>query len=259
LAGRTGGAVCTSSNAHLVVDWARRNGRKVLFVPDQHLGRNTAHRLGIDSSKVLTLPDPQLRGGNFPITEATIDGGLKALDEAEMILWGSYCSVHTIFTPEQVHWWQERDWQVLIHPESRLEAVMAADGVGSTDYLWKAVANAKEGAKIAIGTEGHFVRNARELGRQRGVEVMHLADIPGQDSAGCGCATMSRNDPPHLAGLLDLLRKGEAPELNRVYAGDAVDEVSGDRDRLATDERKTLIRHAKSALEAMIEVTERAG
>ncbi|MFT7484314.1 MAG: quinolinate synthase [Candidatus Paceibacteria bacterium] len=257
LAGRTGGAVCTSSNAHLVVDWAKRDGKKVLFVPDQHLGRNTAHRLGMDPTRILTLPDPQVRGGAYALDDATLDGGLAALDRAQMILWGSFCGVHTIFTPSQVKWWQERDWQVLIHPESPLEAVREADGVGSTDFLWKAVMNAKPGAKIAIGTEGHFVRNAREQGRQRGVEVMHLADIPGFESAGCGCATMSRNDPPHLAGLLDLLRKGEAPDINHVQAGDAVDEISGIRDRLDQDERATLIAEAKLALEAMIEVTER--
>ena len=258
LAGRTGGAVCTSSNAHLVVDWARRDGKKILFVPDQHLGRNTAHRLGIDSSRVLALPDPQVTGGAFPITDAVIDGGLDALDRAEMILWGSFCGVHTIFNSRQVAWWHERGWQVLIHPESPLEAVLAADGVGSTDYLWNAVLNAPRGSKIAIGTEGHFVRNVREQGRLRGVEVMHLADIPDSGSAGCGCATMSRNDPPHLAGMLDLLRKGEAPDLNRVEAGDAVDEITGDRDRLKPEERRQLVGEARSALEAMIDETERA-
>ncbi|MFT7668158.1 MAG: quinolinate synthase [Planctomycetota bacterium] len=257
LAGRTGGAVCTSSNAHLVVDWARQGGKKVLFVPDQHLGRNTAHRLGMDPTRILTLPDPQVTRGAFPVTEETIDGGFEALDKAEMILWGSFCGVHTIFNEKQIAWWHERDWQVLIHPESTLEAVKAADGVGSTDFLWNTVLNAPRGSKFAIGTEGHFVRNVREQGRLRGVEVMHLADIPDQASAGCGCATMSRNDPPHLAGILDLLRKGEAPDLNHVKAGDAVDETTGDRDRLPDGERTKLIGEARAALEAMIEVTER--
>jgi quinolinate synthase len=259
LAGRTGGAVCTSSNAHLVVDWVRRAGRRVLFVPDQHLGRNTAHKLGMDPSRVLCLPDPQQTRGAFAVTDATIEGGLAALDRAEMILWGSFCGVHTIFNAGQVAWWHERGFEVLLHPESPLEAVRAADGVGSTDFLWKAVMNAPRGAKLALGTEGHFVRNAREQGRLRGVEVMHLADVPGGASAGCGCATMSRNDPPHLAGLLDLLRRGQAPDLNRVLAGDAVDEISGDRDRLGVAEREQLVREARLALEAMIEVTEAAG
>ena len=94
----------------------------------------------------------------------------------------------------------------------------------------------------------------------RGVEVMHLAEVPDASLqvAGCGCATMSRNDPPHLAGMLDLLRKGEAPDLNRVVAGDAVDEISGARDRLDDGERTELVRDAKRSLERMIEITESA-
>jgi len=257
LAGRTSGAVCTSANAHLVVDWARRLGRRILFVPDQHLGRNTAARLGMDLGKVVKLPDPQETRGAFAVDDRTIPGGLAALDAAEMILWGSSCGVHTIFDGEMVRWWKERGWRVLIHPESPLDAVEAADGVGSTNYLWKEVREAPAGAKLVIGTEGHFVRNAAELGRQRGVEVRHLAEIPGRENGGCGCATMSRNDPPHLAGMLDLLRRGEAPELNRVLAGDAVDELTGERDRLDEAERAELITEAKAALERMIEITER--
>jgi len=259
LAGRTGGAVCTSSNAHLVVDWARKQGRKILFVPDQHLGRNTAARLGMDLEKLVTLPDPQKHAANYTLTDGTIAGGTDALDAAEMILWGSYCGVHTIFSADMVRWWQERDWRVLVHPESPLEAVAAADGEGSTSYLWNEVMTAPAGSKLVIGTEGHFVRNARAEGKARGVEVMHLADIPdeGFASAGCGCATMSRNDPPHLAGMLDLLRKGEAPDLNRVLPGDAIDEISAARDRLTPNERRVLVADAKASLERMIEITER--
>jgi len=258
LAGRTGGAVCTSANAHLVVEWARKQGRKILFVPDQHLGRNTAHRVGMDQSKVVCLPDPQVFGGSIRIDEQAVPGGLKALDDSEMILWGSYCGVHTIFTPLQVRWWQERGWQVLVHPESPLEVCLAADGQGSTTFLWNSVLDAKCGAKIVIGTEGHFVRNARALGKQNGVEVAHLAEIPepGFASGGCGCATMSRNDPPHLAGMLDLLRKGTPPDINLVSAGDAVDERTAARDRLEDDERLALIRDGKVSLENMIRITE---
>jgi quinolinate synthase len=260
LAGRTGGAVCTSSNAHLVVDWARKQNKKILFVPDQHLGRNTAAKLGMDMSKLLTLPDPQVHAANYSLEDGTIAGGLAALDNSEMILWGSYCGVHTVFKPEMVRWWQERDWQVLVHPESPLETVQAADGSGSTDYLWKAVMNAPKGARIVIGTEGHFVNNARVAASSRGVEIMHLADIPepGFSAGGCGCATMSRNDPPHLAGMLDLLRQGKAPDINRVLAGDAVDEITASRDRLSEAERAELIVHARLSLERMIEITEAA-
>jgi len=258
LAGQTGGAVCTSSNAHLVVDWARKQNKKILFVPDQHLGRNTAWRLGMDLARLVTLPDPQVFAANYTLDDGTIRGGTQALDAAEMILWGSYCGVHTVFKKEMVDWWRARDYQVLVHPESPLEVVQAADGQGSTNFLWQAVMDAPQGAKLAIGTEGHFVKNARAEASRRGVEVVHLAEIPDDrfGASGCGCATMSRNDPPHLAGMLDLLRKGEAPDLNHVIAGDAIDELSGRRDRLSPDERRDLVEHAKLSLERMIEITE---
>jgi quinolinate synthase len=258
IAGRTGGAVCTSSNAHLVVDWARRQGKRILFLPDQHLGRNTAWKLGMDLAKVVTLPDPQR--GAIQIGDAGLPGGLAALDRAEMILWGSSCGVHTVFTEAMVRWWQARGWRVLVHPESPLEVVRAADGSGSTNYLWTAVTEANAGDRLVIGTEGHFVRNAREHGARRGVEIVHLADIPepGHDAAGCGCATMSRNDPPHLAGMLDLLRLGRAPDINRVLPGDVVDERTMRRDRLSPEERAELVDDARRSLERMIEIVENA-
>ncbi len=258
LAGRTGGAVCTSSNAHLVVDWALRQGKKVFFVPDMHLGRNTAARLGLDLARVVTLPDPRVHGGGWRLDGGALSGGTAALDAAQMILWGSSCGVHTVFKPEMVGWWKARGWRVIVHPECPLEVVQAADGVGSTNYLWNEVLRAPRGSKIAIGTEGHLVNNARVEAKPRGVEVMHLADIPepGFRSAGCGCATMSRNDPPHLAGMLDLLRRGTPPDANRVLAGDTVDELSGIRERLSETERAELVTHARAALERMIEITE---
>jgi quinolinate synthase len=255
LAGRTGGAVCTSSNAHLVVDWARKRAKRLLFVPDQHLGLNTAARLGMDMQRLVTLPDP--RRGAFRLED--VDGGLAALDDSEMILWGSECGVHTIFDRAMVRWWQERGWRVLVHPESRLEVVQAADGVGSTTYLWNQVAEAGPGDKLVIGTEGHFVKNATAEGRRRGFEVRHLAEAGSAGAmAGCGCATMSRNDPPHLAGMLDLLRKGQAPDLNRVLPGDSIDERTGRRDRLEPRERAELVAQARASLERMIEITEAA-
>ncbi len=258
LAGRTGGAVCTSSNAHWVVDWARKKGKRILFVPDEHLGRNTADRLGMDLERVVALPDPQIGRGAIRIDEKVVPGGLDALDRAEMILWGSYCGVHTVFSDEHVRWWQERGWRVLVHPESTLEVVRAADGSGSTSYLWQAVLDAAPGTKLAIGTEGHFVRNARALAASRGVEVMHLADIPDESfaSAGCGCATMSRNDPPHLAGMLALLRRGRPRGINAGPGGDAVDERTAALDRLDEEERGELVHDARAALERMIEITE---
>ncbi len=254
LAGRTGGAVCTSSNAHLAVDWALKQGKRVFFVPDQHLGRNAAHRLGIRSEAVVTLPDPQR--GAVRILDA--EGGLERLDRAQVILWGSQCGVHTIFTPKMVRYWKERGWRVLVHPEAPLETVLEADGSGSTNYLWSEVMRAPAGSRIAVGTEGHFVKNARDQARARGVEVVHLAEVPSFQLGGCGCATMSRNDPPHLAGLLDLLRKGEAPQINRVLPGDVVNELTMGRDRLSESERAELVQHARLALERMIAIVESA-
>ncbi|MDG1137771.1 MAG: quinolinate synthase NadA, partial [Phycisphaerales bacterium] len=255
LAGRTGGAVCTSSNAHLVVDWARKQNKKILFVPDEHLGRNTASKLGMDLSKLVLFPNPLYEGIDWDVND------IPGVEDCEMMLWGGFCGVHTVFTAEQVRWWKEKDWRVIIHPESRLEAVQVADGSGSTAYLWNEVMNAPAGSKFAVGTEGHFVRNLKEQAALRDIEVMHLADIEDnsmQAAAGCGCATMSRNDPPHLAGMLDLLRKGEGPDLNRVLAGDTVDEQTGKRERLNIDERTIMISDAKKALERMIEITEAA-
>ena len=256
LAGRTGGAVCTSSNAAKVLRWALDQERPVFFVPDQHLGRNVAAQIGVAPEHVVCLASPERGAVQLDDTP----GGLEALDRARVILWGSYCGVHTVFSREHVEWWRSQGWRVLVHPESMLEVVQAADGSGSTNYLWKEVMEAPAGSKLAIGTEAHFVRNAREQARLRGVEVMHLADIPDPSfrSIGCGCATMSRNDPPHLAGMLDLLRKGTPPDINRVLAGDAVDESTGTRDRLSEAERQELVGEARSALERMIEITERA-
>jgi quinolinate synthase len=148
---------------------------------------------------------------------------------------------------------------VLVHPEAPLEVVQVADGSGSTAYLWNTVMDSPAQSTFAVGTEGHFVRNLQEQAALKGIQVTHLADVPTEISsgiAGCGCATMSRNDPPHLAGMLDLLRKGEAPDLNRVLAGDTIDEQTAKRDRLNDQDRVTLVRDAKLALERMIEITE---
>ena len=252
LAGRTGGAVCTSSNAHLVVDWARKQHKKILFVPDEHLGRNTAAKLGMDIDTLVTFPNPLYEGIEWKLED------LPGVDNCEMMLWGGFCGVHTIFTPEQVESWKDKGWEVLVHPEAPLEVVQVSDGSGSTAYLWNTVMSATTGSQFAIGTEGHFVRNLKEQAALKGIKVEHLADIQSGVISGCGCATMSRNDPPHLAGMLDLLRKGEAPDLNRVLAGDTVDEQTAKRDRLTGEERTVLVADAKIALERMIDITESA-
>ena len=256
LAGRTGGAVCTSSNARKVLAWARAQGKKVFFVPDRHLGENSAAQVGLPPDRQFVWPGPQEHlGARFSDFTAA---QRAACDRAELVLWGGFCGVHTVFRPEHVAWWQARGWRVLVHPECPKPVVDVADGAGSTRYLWDAVQEAAPGDRMAIGTEGHFVKNAREFGQTRGVEVMNLADIPDPAlrSIGCGCATMSRNDPPHLVAILDLLRKGTPPVLNRVLAGDAVDERTGWRERLDAQGQAAIARDARRALEQMIAVVE---
>ena len=254
LAGRTGGAVCTSSNAAAIMRWARAQGRRILFVPDQHLGRNVAAQVGIADDRIYQLPAGH-EGADLDIARLEPEARDR-LDRAEVILWGAFCGVHTIFTPEQVEYWRGRDYTVVVHPETPRETVALADGAGSTAYLWNHVMDAPAGSRFAVATEGHFVRNLREQAGLRGVEVVHMADVPGGDAAGCGCATMSRNDPPHLVATLDLLRRGSIPDINRVLPGDVVDEVTGSRERLAAAGQAAVARDARLALERMIEVTE---
>ncbi|MEE8312186.1 MAG: quinolinate synthase NadA [Candidatus Binatia bacterium] len=255
LAGRTRGAVCTSSNAERIATWALQQGKKVFFVPDRHLGENTAAAAGLDPAEVFVWGAGE-EGARQTFSQMS-ESECEHLDRSRMILWGGFCGVHTVFTPAHVEYWRERGYRVLVHPECTREVVAVADGAGSTKYLWAAVMEAAVGDRIAIATEGHFVRNAVEQGRLRGVEVVNLADasLPGQASMGCGCATMSRNDPPHLVAILDLLRRGEAPDLNKVLPGDVVSETTAARDRLQAAERETIVRDARAALERMIEVT----
>ena len=252
LAGRTGGAVCTSSNAATIVRWARAQGRRIFFVPDQHLGRNVAAQVGIEPARIAQLPAGHEGADVSPAQIAALDG-------AELILWGGFCGVHTIFKPGHVAHWRARGYSVVVHPETPKEVVDLADGSGSTSWLWAHVSKLEPGARVAVGTEGHFVRNLREQAALRGVTVVHLADVPDEPNAGCGCATMSRNDPPHLVALLDLLRQGRAPDLNRVLPGDMVDEISGARERLDSSARAKVASDARRALERMIEITEAAG
>lgn len=256
LAGQTGGAVCTSANAKLVLAWALEQARKIVFIPDRNLGENTAAQLSIPPESVYLWPGGQ-EGGEIDLGRLP-RGDLSRLDHAKLILWGGFCSVHTIFKPEHVAHWHDLGYSVLVHPESPREVAAQADGAGSTSYLWKRVMAGQAGDRFAVGTDGHFVRNLREEAGARGIDVVHLADIPAGGHAGCGCATMARNNPPHLVGTLDLLRKGEALEANRVLPGDVVDEISGWRERLAPRERDALARDARRALEQMIEITEKA-
>lgn len=258
LAGAQGGAVCTSSNVKKIFEWALQHNKKIFFIPDQYMGENVASWLNIPVEKIVYWP-----GGkeSLQFRLAGQDAAtLKKFDEAQLILFSSHCGVHSYFKAEMVHHWQQLGYNVIVHPESRNEVVSIADQWGSTALIWDHVTQDRaKTKKYAVGTENHMVRHLKEYCAPLGIEVVNLGDAVtgGIKGMGCGCATMARNDPPHLAALLDLLRQGKAPEFNRVEAGDVMDEFTGKRKRLTIDDQYWLIENARKAIEKMVEITER--
>jgi quinolinate synthase len=204
--GRHGGVVCTSSNARRALIWAFERGERVLFLPDQHLGRNTAVReLGLDLADCV-LWDPHRPAGG--LTE-------RQLADARMILWRGHCSVHGRFTLDCVTEVRQRvpGVRVLVHPECRYEVVSAADEVGSTEKIIKTVAAAPAGTAWAVGTELNLVRRlAANHPEQR---IMFL------DRTVCYCSTMNRIDLPHLVWALEELAAGRVPNQITVDPGTA--------------------------------------
>ncbi|MFJ5638367.1 quinolinate synthase NadA [Streptomyces sp. NPDC093223] len=199
--GRHGGTICTSSNAQRALEWAFEQGDKVLFLPDQHLGRNTAVR-----DMGMSLDDCVLYNPHKP------NGGLTAeqLRDAKMILWRGHCSVHGRFSLDSVNDVRERipGVNILVHPECRHEVVAAADLVGSTEYIIKALEAAPAGSKWAIGTELNLVRRLANRFAPEGKEIVFL------DRTVCFCSTMNRIDLPHLVWTLESLAEGNL--VNRI-------------------------------------------
>jgi quinolinate synthase len=217
--GKNGGVVCTSSNAKTVLEWAFERGEKVLFFPDQHLGRNTAVlQLGMSLDDCVVY-DPRQR-----------DGGLTAeqLRAAKMILWRGHCSVHGRFTPEAVDDVRARipGVQVLVHPECVHEVVLKSDLIGSTEFIIAAVDKAPPGSKWAIGTELNLVQRLAKAHPEQ--EIVFLEEHV------CYCATMNRIDLPHLVWALENLAAGHV--VNRIVV-DA--ETAG---------------HARDALQRMLDL-----
>ncbi|MGW3666015.1 quinolinate synthase NadA [Streptomyces sp. NPDC005141] len=199
--GKHGGTICTSSNAQRALEWAFEQGSQVLFLPDQHLGRNTAVRdLG------MSLDDCVVYNPHKP------NGGLTAeqLRDAKMILWRGHCSVHGRFSVDSVNDVRERipGVNVLVHPECKHEVVAAADYVGSTEYIIKALEAAPAGSKWAIGTELNLVRRLANRFAPEGKEIAFL------DKTVCFCSTMNRIDLPHLVWTLESLAEGNL--VNRI-------------------------------------------
>jgi quinolinate synthase len=213
--GAHGGAVCTSSNARAVLTWAldpegtgRAVGEKVLFFPDQHLGRNTGHDLGYDEGD-MAVWNPRLELGGLE------DADVK---RATLLLWKGHCSVHQRFRPEHVDAFRAEhpDGIVLVHPECAHDVVELGDRIGSTDAIIRAVEAAPAGSAIGIATEIHLVKRLADEHPDK--------DISCLDPLVCPCSTMFRIDAPHLAWILEGLVEGEVR--NRIVVEPATAELA---------------------------------
>jgi len=194
--GRRGGVVCTSSNAKRALQWAFERGQRVLFLPDQHLGRNTAVlELGLSLDDCVLYDPHKPAGGLTP----------EQLREAKMVLWRGHCSVHGRFTKSCVDEVRMRvpGVNVMVHPECRYDVVTAADHVGSTEKIIATIANAPAGSSWAVGTELNLVRRLANAHPDK--EIMFL------DRTVCYCSTMNRIDLPHLVWALEELVAGRVP------------------------------------------------
>src|SRR6059036_3637198 len=216
--GEQGGSVCTSSNAAAVMKWAFERGEKVLFLPDEHLGRNTGYRMGIPLDEMIVWDPYEQLGGN----------STEAIAKARVILWKGYCSVHQRFTAEQVARArrQHPGIRVIVHPECRFEVAQAADETGSTEGIIKAIQASPAGTEWAVGTEIHLVnRLGRELKNHKVISL---------DPSVCVCTTMFRITPQHLLWVLENL--GEGNVVNRI----SVDERTRHHARVALDRMLSL-------------------
>lgn len=256
MTGAQGGAVCTSSNVKKIFQWAQKENKKILFIPDQHMGENVAYWLGI---KNLAYWPGGTAGAHYSLAEQD-KSTLNQFDKAELILFSSQCAVHTVYQPEMCEYWHSKGYTTIVHPECRNDVIRVAQHAGSTAFIWDYVVHDRAGTKqYAIGTENHMVTNLKQYCKALGIEVVNLAEAPQQDNqkgVGCGCATMSRNDPPHLVALLDLLRQGKTMAYNEVKAGDVVNEFTGTRNRLPLNDQQWVIENAKKSLQMMINITE---
>ena len=198
--GERGGLVCTSSNARGAFDWAFARGSKILFLPDQHLGRNTAFAMGIPISETVVWDPYLLNGGVAP----------DRLRSAKVILWKGHCSVHQRFLPEHVDRVrrEEPGMQVIVHPECRWEVCQKADAIGSTERIIEVIEKSPEGSSFAVGTEIHLVNRLAKRFAPLGKKIITL------DDSGCLCTTMYRISPQHLLWALENLLQGRT--VNRI-------------------------------------------
>ena len=198
--GERGGLVCTSSNARSAFEWAFARGKRILFLPDQHLGRNTGYAMGISLEDMAVWDPWALQGGQTA----------ARLDSSPLLLWKGHCSVHQRFLPSHVDAVRERNpgIQVIVHPECRWEVCQRADALGSTERLISLVEKAPEGTSFAIGTEIHLVNRLAKRFAPQGKKIISL------EEHGCLCTTMYRISPQHLAWALENLVEGRV--VNRI-------------------------------------------
>ena len=204
--GERGGLVCTSSNARAAFEWALARGKRILFLPDQHLGRNTGFAMGFAMEQMPVWDPWGLQGGQ---TSA-------ALASSRVLLWKGHCSVHQRFLPSHVDEVRARypDVRVIVHPECRWEVCQKADDLGSTERIIKVVEDAPAGTTFAIGTEIHLVNRLARRFAPEGKRILSL------ESNGCLCTTMYRISPQHLAWALENLVEGRV--VNRIQVRSSV-------------------------------------
>jgi quinolinate synthase len=214
--GEHGGVVCTSSNAAKVMAWAWDRADKLIMLPDQHLGRNTAFKMGVPLDEMV-LWDPEQPNGGVDI---------DAFRRARLVLWKGHCSVHTRFSVRQIEHFRATHpgGKVIVHPECTFEVAQAADESGSTEFIIKTVKASPKGSVWAVGTEIHLVnRLAHDVAPDRTVLTL--------DAVGCLCSTMFRISPNHLLWALEGLVDGEVrnrivvPEPTKTFAHVALDRM----------------------------------
>jgi len=211
--GAHGGIVCTSTNARHVLDWSFGRREKVLFFPDQHLGRNTGFTMGIPLDEMVVWNYDRPMGGLTP----------EQIENAKIILWKGFCSVHQMFQPDQIDSFRQKypETKVIAHPESPFEVCRKSDYVGSTEYIINTVAAGPPGSRWLVATELNLVNRLHDQHKHEGTSVHFMSPNV------CMCSTMFRIDPQHLAWVLENLVDGQV--VNRV----SVDRETADLARLA--------------------------
>lgn len=219
--GRHGGIVCTSSNAGKVLEWSFGQREKILFFPDQHLGRNTGYSMGIPLEEMVEWDFDQPMGG---LTK-------EQIKKAKMILWKGFCSVHQMFKPEHIDKFKEMypEAKIISHPESSFEVCQKSDAVGSTEMIIKTIRESEPGSRWLVGTELNLVNRLHEQFKGEGKNIHFMSPTV------CMCSTMFRIDPQHLAWTLENL-----------LAGNVVNQI-----KVSPEETE----EAKQALQRMLDIS----